>query len=235
MKKLIILFLILILGIVTVSDVDAKRSKKTFLGDLPNGQLFSSNVYENAHEIWIDIPTADTDVVKSVMQISSSTLLAAATTWTSVNSDITQNAYPRNVVAVIVSSAADTADITITGSLVVTGLDSKGIATTDTLTISTNSATGNVAFSTMSSVALTVTACSGGVATELNVSIGTGVKIGLANNIVAVSDIYKITIDRVDSPNASQTINVTYDTIDFTTDPNSSRDYDAWLKHKTRE
>ena len=195
-------------------------------GDVTATELTVSGGIIQVREQLIDYAAASaTNIVDS--DVSTATLVLGATSWTVGDTRVTNILEPRNVTADVDFSRAE-ATTTVTGTLVVTGTNAQGTSTTDTLTISTNAATGVVAFSQITSVAWTITAISGGdTATgstdDGNLEVGSGNVIGLANGITAAADVYKVIEDGADI--STYTANATYNTIDFATDPDASNDY----------
>lgn len=110
-------------------------------------------------------------------------------------------------------------------TIVATGLNAAGYPATEVMT-GNDDQTGNVAFSQVTSIA--VTAVVGGSGKTLD--IGHGKKMGLTNPIALSSDIYKVTIDGVDSPVASQTISAAYGTITFAADPDGTKRFEVYQK-----
>jgi len=136
---------------------------------------------------------------------------------------ISQPDYPRNLVLTITD--ADTSltalQVTITGTLA-TGETEQTEVFTET---GAGSHDLNKAWAHIDSI--TVDSVSGGAAAD-KLDVGWGKKFGLGNAIDDDDDIIKVNIDEDDSPVSSQTISTTYDTIQFTTDPNAAHDYQVW-------
>jgi hypothetical protein len=61
----------------------------------------------------------------------------------------------------------------------------------------------------------------------VNIYVGTGNKIGLANDINLVSDVYAV---NEAGSRVTAVVNTTHDTIDFVTDGDGSNDYDVWYR-----
>jgi hypothetical protein len=190
----------------------------------------------NTPQLWIGVPAKDTDTIKAAT-ISTATLVAGATVWTTAAGDLSAMIVPRNITTQA-SFIVGTATSTFTGTLAVVGIGAKGQAVTETIAVTTNSATGVEAYSTITSATLTTTAIVSGDAANAYISIGTGDKLGLANNISAVTDVYKI-IEGIDSTQenvaaTSTNINTTYDTFTPTDVPDGTDGYMVWFKSISR-
>ncbi len=173
------------------------------------------------------------------------TLLTTATTYTLAGGSYADIITPRNICAVIRSTAIATGgynhQITVISvPLVVTGINSLGEADTETITISTHSMTspteGNKAWLSITSLALggsgTITFASGASCANVTVAIGTKNKIGLPFDLTYASEIKKVLENKAVSTTYS--VNTTYDTIDFATDPNATINYQIYAKPHSR-
>lgn len=195
----------------------------TWLNQLPQGRYYGLPLVVP----YIDVAAASATAYKNTT-VSTATLVAAATTFTLANADYTDIITPRNIVAVI-SFAHGGATSTVTGTLVAYGYNNLGQYTTETLTISTNSATGSVAWRTITSYLLTITAISGA-STDAAVNIGSGVKIGLPLDVLASNDIVKCI--EGGALTTTFTVDSTYNSITFVNAPNGTNDYQVWLDNR---
>ncbi len=189
--------------------------------------ITASAGFMNYTQTFIDPATASATAYDTA-SISTTTLVAGATTLTLANGDYTDMIHPRNVVAVI-DFATGIATTTVAGTLLITGVNTRGTASTESLTVSTNSATGSVAWSTITSLVWTITSVTGRESAEnANLKLGSGVKMGIDNDVTAAADITKVI--EAGSLTTTYTLNTTYDTISFVTAPNGSNDYT--VRHK---
>lgn len=197
------------------------------------GKLDVQSGILNVHETFIDIAAASQTAYCDV-DISTATLIAATTTQTLANADYTDIITPRNVTAVVTFDTG-VATTTVTGTLTVTGTTTRGTSTTESITVSTTSATGNIAWRTITSLAWSITAISGRAdSTEASLQVGSGNKIGLSNDITAAGDVYKVIATGALESSSSYTLSTTYDTIDFSDDPDGSSDYEVYYKADTK-
>ena len=136
---------------------------------------------------------------------------------------IVQPDFPRNVVLNITDAngSLSAIQVTVTGTLATGETGQTEVFTDKTAGIHL----GSKAFAHIDSI--TVDSVAGGT-TDDKLDIGYGKKFGLANGITASDDIWKVNIDDTDSPVASQTINTTYDTIQFASDPDGSCCFQVW-------
>lgn len=135
--------------------------------------------------------------------------------------------YPRNLKFTGVISNGDITQLDIT----VTGVNAKGDTVTESFTIDADEAVeGNVAFATVTTIAVAVTCTNGGAAGD-TLDAGYQNKFGLLGNVDSGCMI-KMNEDNDDSGTGDVTINATYNTIVFETAPNATHDYDAWYKVK---
>jgi len=134
------------------------------------------------------------------------------------NTTITQPTYPRNIRLTMNSSGSNTSLVTV----VVRGYDLTGDLRNETLTVlNANTTDGNVAFYNITTIYWT-----GGMSASKQVRLGYGVKFGIPNLIKNNrTDIMAVNIDGTGTAVNLQTINLTYNTIVFSTAPNAARDY----------
>lgn len=197
-----------------------------------NGIITSTGVSRH-HETFVDLPGGDDDVVlnSNNQVLTLATLVTAGTTY--IASDLIQSTVPRNVIifASVSVSALSQTSATLTATCYIRGLDALGRSTyTYQTVVTTNNAAvgvGNIAWSYISS--MTITATSSGTVVidgnKVDIQIGTGEKIGLVNDLDSTTDIYHV--NEAGTVTTTYTANSTYNTIDFVTDGNSSRDYDV--------
>lgn len=206
---------------------EASATKSVGSGNLfVAGSLEVAGGLVNVSEIFFDIPTASSityiDGNNVIGTISTTTLVSNGTSFALANTDYSNTADPRNVVAVV-SLDAGTSTTTVVGSLIISGVDARGNSTTETISISTTSAVGNKAWSSITSMTVSVTSISPTNSANAHISIGTGDKIGLSNDIASASDVIKV--NEGGTATTGYTLSTTYNTITFVNAPNSSRDY----------
>lgn len=196
------------------------------LGDstYPWGSILVGSGVLNVKDYFSDIPTASSSTYKAQgFSISTTTLLSAGTAF--IAADFTANGdVPRNIV-LIGTYVADSGSFSATASII--GVNSLGLPDTETIFFTTNSTAGNVAWSKVNSISVSVSSVSAAVSTGL-IFVGTGNKIGLSNYIKDFSYIYKLLEAGANVVPTSTIYNGTYNTITFNSSPNGSRDYDVW-------
>lgn len=123
-----------------------------------------------------------------------------------ITTEIVNPDIPRNIS--ITSSANSTGDV------IITGVDAKGNAVIDTITIVTGGiAYGVVAFSTISKITIP-----GTVEDPDTISVGVSDKLGLSNAVYAGADVYKVKVggaDKTGEFDMAEDVNTTYGTIDM--------------------
>ena len=225
MRKIII-SLVMVFALACASFAAKGTTKRDFMFNLPDD--INWGTYQ---QVDIDIPTASTTSILATHAIDTTTLTGATTAYTLALGDITDIILPRNLV-VDASFSTGEATTTVTGSMVIAGMDQFGISATETLAVSTNSATGAVAWSTLLSLTFSDFVISGASTGTINLSVGTGNKIALMNNIRTSGDVLKVI--EAGATSTSYVLNTTYDTIDFATDPDASNDYYTYYIGKTQ-
>lgn len=192
-------------------------------------QLKVSSGILNVHEYFSDIPTASTTIyTNSGITVSTTNILTVSVTSITANFS-SQGDFPRNVV-IVSSFSTGNATSTVVGSAIFTGVDVFGLIRNETISFSTNTGTGSVAFASISSVTITASAISGTSIGSMQIYIGTGNKIGLSAKVQAATDIYKILEANADVVIANVTLDTTNNTITFASAPNAARDYNVWIK-----
>jgi len=151
-------------------------------------------------------------------------LIAGGTSFTLANSDYSDAIVPRNIVAVIASTTGVNAT-NFAGTLTITGYDSKGVyhtgSTAEVLQLSTVTVTGSVPFTKIERFDISVSTGQIDISTgKVGISIGTGVKIGLANGIGEASDVIKVLENGAVA--TTYTLDFINDTITFVAAPNGS-------------
>jgi hypothetical protein len=214
------------------TDTDSYTSRT----GVTNGDVFVKGILESytgimqKKDIWLAPEIASATAYK-ILNISSATIMASATTWTLANTDYTNVITPRNLV--FVSSCATTNSAqAMSLSALVTGIDARGNSTTETITFSTTTGTGNIAWSSVTSIKVTATKVGTGADTNISIDVGSGVKIGLSNSCVASGDMLKVLENGAIS--TTYTLNTTYSTITFASAPNSTQHYQVLYKVRTR-
>ena len=206
------------------------------------GDLYVADALEvtggivNAPEVFFDIPTASTIAyinggAGTSGTVSTTTLVAAGTSYTLALGDYSNTGDPRNITCQIwfEAGASTTA---VVGTLSIIGTDQRGNAVTESMSVSTTAAAGNYAYSSITSMALSVTSISPIAGNVAWVNIGTGVKIGLANNLTSTADILKV--NEGTAATTTYTANTTYNTITFVNAPNATREYKVTYKVRSR-
>ena len=202
------------------------KSRIQYLSELPGGRHYGLPLVITLN----DIAAASATAFDSGQAISTTTLVGGTTTLTLAAGDYTDIIQPRNVVA-IVDFAVGAATTSATGTLVITGINSIGTTTTETLTVSTNSATGNVAWRSITSCAWTITSVSGRVdSDDALLKLGSGTKIGLPVDIIDTDDVKKCI--EAGSLTTTATLNAAYNTITFVNAPDGSKDYQLWIDNR---
>lgn len=218
---------------------------KSYAGDTAVSEIITDEGLSNA-QTWIDVPTASSHTFTALgIRIATATLVSGGTTLVDGaayavggSNTFLQVTFPRNVVCDVEFLLGE-ATTTVSGSLIVDGLNARNQETRETIAVTTNSATGNEAWAFISTFTLSGFTISGACGTNnvstCTVHIGTGNKLGLGDDIRASTDVYKVTIDYVDLSTTSYTINgadATYDILDTSKSqiPDASKDYRIWLK-----
>ena len=159
------------------------------------------------------------EVVQSLRILRMTIVDVKAANTTGIHSAITGNGAIQNITTGI-TNPDESRNATITGSagasgnIVLTGLV-RGIGDTETIALDgTNTVQGNKPFDTITNIKVPAELTS-----PKTVSIGWGDKIGLTNEISAVTKVYKVVINAVDvtSTYVTSKVNAAYGTIDFST------------------
>jgi hypothetical protein len=168
---------------------------------------------------YIDVAAASNTSFMN-LEKSTATLVSAATTYTLAKGDYTDTIVPRNLV--IISSCNQGA--AYVGSALVTGVDHRGYAVTETIAVSTFTSTakgtGYYAWRSVTSIKLTTTSTT---ATTLKLQIGCGTKIGLKNQLTSSAKIGKVI--EAGAVSTTYTVSTDYSTITFADAPDGSKDY----------
>ena len=179
-----------------------------------------------AHETFIDLAASATDFYRLVtVTLATATFVSGGTTWLLASTDYSNSPHGRNI-TIKADFSTGIATAAVTGSGVITGTNMRGSADSETIVFSTVATlgVGVEAWQSITSIALTGTVSSA--ATAIGFAVGTGNVIGLVNNIVKAADIRKVI--EAGSLVTTHTANAAYDTIDFATDGNGSRDYEVF-------
>lgn len=157
-------------------------------------------VYGRHSEVFMDVLAASTNHCGSWVGTGVAQEIVAG---------ITQPDVPRNLTVSCTNNAAPS------GNVVIEGVSAKGTPISETFTIVPGgTATGNRAFATISKITIPATVDGGSADT---VSVGIGSKMGLADIIYAIADVYKVKKNNADWALANYTANATYDTVDVST------------------
>lgn len=136
---------------------------------------------------------------------------------------------PRNITITAFDAAAGAPVLTMT--IIITGVDAKGNAVSETFTTSgSETKIGNVAFATVTSQEVDIIAGNGAGDT---LSVGIDIKLGLSNEIYATSDVYKIKKNAANAVVAGAQVSVAYGTYDMTVIGLAATD-DFTIWYKTR-
>jgi hypothetical protein len=242
-------------GRALVQDIGA--SSQPWNNVYTGGITVSSGIV-NMHESFVDLSSGNaTGARAGGLLISTANLIAGGSTY--VGEAIVQSSgAPRNIIIVSSTVQVGASTTTLIGSATFYGYDGKGnfvsemirfssrtipISSTVTMT-ETNPVlyygVGNVAFAYISSFTIQITSMTDafGESTEqVRIMIGWGQKIGLANDLQATGDVYKVTQTggsdvTIAASNPSLGINTDYDTIVFPTLPNGASEYQVWYTTK---
>lgn len=220
MKRLIILLFVFVLCGISFSA----QSKNLFVHNLPNDVCLSNSI-----DTWVDLPATSTATILATTSISTATLVASGTSYTLAAADYTDVIFPRNLIVDVYFAVGESTSV-VTGNLIITGYNQLGKSMSETIAISTTAATGVVAWSTVTNLEFTdVTATS--TSGDASLSVGVGTKIGLSNNIQNSGDILKCIEDGATS--TTYTLSTTYETTDFASDPDGSKDYYIYYTNRT--
>lgn len=205
----------------------AGNTKSNFIYNLPN-DVCLVNIIDN----WENLPAVSTAAILNSVSITTTSLVASATTYSLENGDFTDIVFPRNITADCAFATGE-ATTTVIGTLTITGKNQFGIATTESIAMSTNAVAGNVCWSTITSLEFNDFTISGASVSNIVLSVGTGLKIALSNNIESAIDIIKV----IESGAASTTyiLNTTYDSIYFASAPNGTNDYYVYYNARTNK
>lgn len=184
---------------------------------------------DNQLDTWENLPVASTASILNAITISTQSLTANTTTYLLLDADYTDIVFPKNVV-INVDFATGKATTTVAGTLLITGLNQFGRTTTETISVTTTTATGSVAWSTITSLVYSGFTISGSSEADILLSVGTGEKIALTNNVRQSADFIKVI--EAGATSTSYTPNYTYNTITFASAPDGSKDY--YVLYKAR-
>jgi hypothetical protein len=143
-----------------------------------DGIITSTVGFVNVIDVFDDVPASDVIGVYNVT-ITTTILVTGTTAWLDA---ITDPVMPMNVVVLSSFTAGAFEDSDITGTLTIVGYDGRGESQTETITFSTNSASGVCAWSDITSLQFTgvTTGTSPG---DCTIQIGIGTILGLSNNV----------------------------------------------------
>ncbi len=227
-KKLFLMLMVLIMLFVLLPT--GKANAVAWPVDTIRWMMPKTAFYETVPMEWVDVPTADPNLIVVSMHVSTAALVAGTTGFTLLIAS--QTDYPRNYTCIISSRAEGAA---VVGSLEIIGTDSIGTARTETIAISSVTASGNYPFAYVTSVRVTITSIAdnpdGGnlQSTDCSIDVGTGVKMGLCTNIYETTDVFTVLEDGA-ATDPSGKANATYNTIDFASDPDASKDYEIAIR-----
>lgn len=226
LKKIIILTALTVMGISSIASATV-WNKKYFTRNLPTDINLTNSCVS-----WENLPVASTTSILSPTNISTATLVASGTSYTLAAGDYTDIIFPRNITVDMYFSVGESTTI-VTGSCVVTGNNQFGRSTTETLSVSTNAVTSVNAFSTITNIAFSDVAIADASVSTTSVSVGSSVKIALPNNIQGTGDMIKVI--EAGATSTSYTANATYDTIQFASAPDGTKDYYIYFMNRTNK
>jgi len=183
-----------------------------------DGPITSSSSENSIQRIWIDPLNAVPTGYRNVSTVKTA-LIDKTSTYQLSTGDYTDCVYPRNALVRFRWLSGSTTG-QISGTVVVNGVDHKGNVTSETFTMTygSNTTTGNVAWRTITSYDVAITTNAQFVSdTNVYVQFGYGNKFGLLSNLADSSEI--MTILENGALSTTYTVDYTYDTIDFATDP----------------
>jgi hypothetical protein len=223
MKK--ILLSIIALFLFASISFAATISKPNFVASIP-----SDVCLVNALDNWQDLPAVSTAAVLNSVSITTTSLVASATTYTLANGDFTDIVFPRNITADC-DFATDESVSAVAGTLTITGYNQFGIAATESVSITTNAVAGSVCWSSITSLEFSDFTISGAAEANISLAVGTGLKIALSNNIQNTTDAIKVI--EAGATSTTYTLNTTYDSISFASAPNGTSDYYVYYNART--
>lgn len=159
------------------------------------------------------------EVVQSLRILRMIIVDAKAADTTGIHAAITGNGSIQNITTAITNpdeprNGTITGSVGASGDIVLTGLV-RGVEDTETIALDgTNTVQGNKPFDIVTNIKVPAELTS-----PKTVSIGWGDKIGLTNEISAVSKVYKVVINSIDvtSTYVTSKVDADYGTIDFAT------------------
>ncbi|MGA2875357.1 MAG: hypothetical protein ABSE82_07435 [Nitrososphaerales archaeon] len=204
--------------------IGSKNQMKATALTPTEGQLMVINPTFNQQMVF-SAPEAASQSAYMTVSVATMTLVAGATTFPLANGTYTNTITPRNLV--IVSTAPATA--AVVGSAFVQGVDCMGIARSETISVSTNVATGVWAYSSVTSVTFTITSINN---LPVSLQIGSGNAIGVPAMLDSTSEILKVIENKALS--TSYTYSTTYNTITFAAAPDGTKNYIVYAMPKMR-
>ena len=187
-----------------------------------NGGVTASGGLINVKQDWIAPAAASTTAYISADTVEPST--STPIVYSLELASYTMPATSRNIVAQVGGDATS-----FTGTLTIVGKNTRGHRAVEYINISTTSAAGDIAWSVVDSLTIeTSTFTSSG--TEVDISIGTGDKLGLINDISAVSDVFKIVEDGAFVAVSGDRINFMHSTFTPATATNGKNNYEVHYK-----
>jgi hypothetical protein len=241
MKKTLNIVLIALLVLCIASSAEARSRRMTvnqwnygipgnFFQIVSGGQLNMTDGVAVLQDTLITVAAASATAYFD-NDIATSTLIAGATLYTLAAGDFTNAEHCRNIV-VDIDFATGESTATFVGTALISGVNGLGDSVTETLVLSTNSVTGNVAWSGAVSVLITATTISVTPNdSDVNIEMGTGNKLGLANNITASTDLIRIIEGTSWVDPTTTTVSVTYNTV---TPASSPSDTNYEMRYKAR-
>lgn len=224
MKKI----LLSILGIFVFASISvAANTKPNFIYNLPNDVCLV-----NTMNSWENLPAVSTAAILNSVSITTTSLVANTTTYTLSAGDFTDIVFPRNITADCAFATGE-ATTTVAGILTITGKNQFGNATTESVLVSTNAVAGNVCWATITSLQFSGFTISGASESNISLSVGTGLKIALSNNIESTADAIKVI--EAGATSTTYTLNATYDSISFASAPNGTNDYYVYYNARTNK
>lgn len=241
-----------------------KDTTEVALGVSSGGAVYTGRGLINQMDVFIAPPASSTDAFRAtgiflttitanmLNGAGSSGLVAGGTTFTGVEIS-SQPTVPRNIMVFSSVTGVGTGSTTISGVLIVRGVDNLGNSAVETISFSTSFPVvstgvyaigttttsrygqGQIAWAQITSFTIVVTSVTLGFTTHngtFNLLIGYGNRLGLSNDLAFIGDVYKINEDSVDQVGMPGRLSSDYNTYTPALAPNGLRSYRLWYRVK---
>ncbi len=229
-KKMVGMFTILMLMFVMLAMFAPASHSAAKQIDLYRYLYPQNALYDTVTVTWEEPLAADPNLIWDNVQVTTQSLVAGVTQLLTV--DFASQADCARTVSVTLSSAIATATA-ITGSeLTISGIDSNGIKRTEVIVASQTVAYSNYAYLLVSTITYGATTIAGAGSSQsdyVSIDVGIGAKLGLTVNINATTDVFGVIEDDLVTDPADKA-DEDYDTIDFASDPDGTRDYKVHMR-----